>query len=451
MRTKVKNILFSITLLAIMGFVIASCDDEDNTGFSTLKVSVPTISITPEFSTPLALVENDTKYEYVVSLDMPQLVDIHLSVEQVDGTASADDYEITSTIVIPAGATTAKGSIKILSDSEIEETETLTIKIGDETTANATLTPITIEFSIQNLTADDLLIGLSWAASTPTTYDTGTEVDPLGLADMRLLITDNPYTEIVDGADGAAFESYTMLGTMDDGEYLVVADFYAAMESPVRDLDLNLSFEQLGIVDPYSIDFTAAINTGTVCEFNYFILAKITKAGSTYTIEELGKNPPLTGTWYGVDTELDYPSEVTTKLDCEGNLLITGLNFGWMWDFWGEEVVEEDFPIIVFDEVAGTVDIASQPYISTLWDGDLYPYSISGSGTYDNSGEYPVMVINYVLDQDGFNLSEWAYDNGHEPNPYFTATITLDPGGLKSAPVKSAVVRNRMPFVKPNR
>ena len=450
MKTKIKNIFFSVTLLAILSLFVVSCDNEDYTGYSTLKVSSPTISITPGFTSPVVLVENDAKYEYTVTLSEPQIVDINLAVKQVDGTASASDYEITSSIVIIAGATSAKGSIKILSDDVIEDTESLIIQIGDQTTANANLAPINVEFSIQNLTEDDLVIGLSWEPSTKTTDYSGNEISPTDLADMRLLITDSPYATVLDGADGGAFESYTMLGTMDDGEYLVVADFYAAMEAPVRDLDLSVSFEQLGVMDPYSIDFSKAINTAGVCPANYFILAKITKAGNTYEISEVGEiSVILPVTWYGIDTEFEYPSEVKTFPGC--NILITGLNFGWMLNFWGEEVIGEEYPIIVIDEEAGTVDIASQPYITTLYDGAEYPYSIKGSGTIDNSGEYPVMVITYVLDQEGFNPSQWCFDNGYMANPDFTATITLDPAGLKSATVKSAVVRNSKPLVKPIR
>ncbi|VAW15120.1 hypothetical protein MNBD_BACTEROID01-863, partial [hydrothermal vent metagenome] len=97
------------------------------------------------------------------------------------------------------------------------------------------------------------------------------------------------------------------------------------------------------------------------------------------------------------------------------------------------------------------VDIPYQAYITTLWNGSEYPYSIVGSGTIDNSGEYPVMTITYVLDQEGFNPSQWCFDNGYMANADFTATITLDPAGLKSATVKSAVVRNSKPLVKPVR
>ncbi len=291
------------------------------------------------------------------------------------------------------------------------------------------------------------MIGLSWEPSTPATDDTGIDIDPTVLADMRLLITDSPYTTVIDEADGSYFESYTMLGSMDDGEYLLVADFYDASQ-PVRYLDLSLSFEQLGVIDPFTMDFAGAINNSATCDLNYYVMASIKKAGNTYTITEVGEGVPLVD-WYGVDTEFEYPSEVKTITSC--NTTITGLAFGWMSDFWGEEVIAEEFPTIEIDEVNGTVNIPFQPYITTLYDGDEYPYSIEGSGTIDMSGEYPVMTITYVLDQDGFDPSGYSYEQGWMDNPDFTAKITLDPAGLKSASVKSAVASNKPVIVKPVR
>jgi len=453
MRKNKYYISFVVTLIAVAIASIVGCDDEDFTGYSTVKVKSPSITVTPGFSSPVTLIENDQKYEFTVTLSEAQVADIHLTVKQIEGTASAADYELTGTVVIPAGSLSGKGSVKILSDDVIEEQETLKIQIGDQTTANAALTPATIDFVINNLTADDLSLSFSWAASSPTTDDTGTPIDPTALADLRLLITDSPYTTILDGADGASFETYTLSGGIDDGEYLVVADFYTAMESPIRDLDLTLGYEQLGKIDPAEMNFAAALNTATACPVNYFVMAKIIKSGPNYTIEEVGAPAqyPFTGVWLGTDSEFEYPSELVTRMNCDSELEFSGLCFGWMVDFWGEEVVGEEWPVMIIDEAAGTVEIPFQPYITTLYDGAEYPYSIQGSGTIDDSGEYPALTITYVLDQEGFDPSGWCYENGYMENADFTAVVTLDPAGLKSGTVKSASVVNRKLLVKPSR
>ena len=455
MRTKIYNILYSAVLLAIFGLFVISCDEDDYTGYSTMKVKSPTMTITPGFSSPVVLVENGEKFEYTVTLSEAQIVDVHLTVSQVGGTASADDYEMTGTVAIPAGSTSGKGSITILSDELIEEDETLIIQIGDATTANAALTPVTVEFTIKNLSSDDLEIGLSWEPSTPTTDDTGTDIDPTALADLRLLITDSPYTTVLDEADGAAFEDYTMLGTMDDGEYLVVADFYDAMSAPIRDLDLMLDFNQLGILEPISLEFPAALSTRSFCPAYYFVMAKITKSGSTYAIEEVGEQSqfPVTS-WSGVDaTDVfqDYTSHITTTFDCDGDLIF-GLNVDWMWLFWGESVEEEGNVYYTIDE-SGVITIESQYIFTTLYDGDLYDYTVEGTGIYDDSGDTPTMTIQYTLDQEGFSPSQWAYDNGYMATPYFEAVVTMDSDELKSASLamKSAKIGNFDLSLKPRR
>lgn len=434
MKTKNINILYSVAMLATFILIAVGCDNEDYTGYSTLTPKSPTISINPGFASPVTLVENDEKFEYTVTLSGPQIVDVKLTVSQVDGTASSDDYEMTESIVIPAGTVSGKGSIKILSDDVIEDDETLKIQIGDETTANAALTPITVEFTIKNLTVDDLMIGLSWEPSTPTTDDTGTDIDPTVFADMRLLITDSPYTTIIDGADDAAFESYTMLGTMDNGEYLVVADFYDAMATPVRDLDLTLDFEQLGVIDPYSMEFPAALSTRSFCSNYYFVMAKITKSGTSYTIEEVGEQSQFPVThWSGTDAADafgDWESQITTTFDCDGDLIF-GLNAEWILEVWGETIEEEGNVYYTIDD-AGVITIDSQYVFTTLYDGDLYDYTVKGTGIYDDSGDVPTMTIQYTLDQEGFSPSQYMYDNGYLDTPYFEAIVTMD-DGTKSA------------------
>ena len=87
-------------------------------------------------------------YDYTVSLSEIQIVDIKLYIAQVGGTADADDLEMTSSIVIPAGYTTGNGSITVFADEEIEGDETAVIQIGDVRTANAAMTPVTVNINI---------------------------------------------------------------------------------------------------------------------------------------------------------------------------------------------------------------------------------------------------------------------------------------------------------------
>ena len=116
-----------------------SCDQEDNTGLSTIVPTNPSLSITTSVSS-LSLIEDDSSYGFTVTISETQLVDIKLSVSQIGGDATmGEDFSVSGSLIIPAGSTSASGSITILSDELMEETETVKIQIGDNTTANGLL------------------------------------------------------------------------------------------------------------------------------------------------------------------------------------------------------------------------------------------------------------------------------------------------------------------------
>lgn len=285
------NFIKKSLLLFALSIAIISCDDEDRTGDSQLVPSSPTVSITLDFPNPSIVLEDDTEYTFTVSLSETQIVDTRLHLSQVGGTANADDYSMTSLVVIPAGYTSATGSITIIADELAEDVETLTIQVGDQSTANASLTPATVSFTISNATSADLVVGLSWEASEIATDNSGEEISATDLADMRLLVTDSPYTTILGGVDGGSFESYEFSGANADGEYLIVADFYAAMEDEdlFRDLNLEVTFDQIGVINHLTYNFPAVINTGFVCAANYTVLAKVIKTGENYDISPVGE------------------------------------------------------------------------------------------------------------------------------------------------------------------
>lgn len=423
MITKNYKKIFSIVLSLMLLLFVASCTQEENTGDSTLNPTSPTVSIALDFIEPVTLIENDSVFEYTVSLSETQLVDIKLHVSQIDGTADADDYEMTNLLTIPAGYTTAKGSIKILSDDIPEDTETLNIQIGDNRTANGDLTPIGANFTILNFEDGDLAIDLEWAMSTPTTDNSGNVIGPTDFADLRLLVSTTPDNEnVIGGSDGGGFEHYVFSGSEPDGDYYVVADFYDANSEIFRDLDLQATYTQIGVNLGELQEFPAALNNASICPSNFYVMTKITKTGSDYTTEYLGinnfKNQEIS--YSGIDA--DYDSQVTTGIDCTGNV-IAGLNAEWMWDFWGESIEEEGTVYWTVDG-SGVVTIESQYIFTTLYSGDLYDYTVIATGTYDAiTGEF---YLQYYLDQDGFSPSNWAYDNGYQDTPYFEAILVAN-------------------------
>lgn len=457
MKEIIKNIFFSLSLLAMISFAMVSCETEDNTGYSTLVPASPTITITSESGSTVALTEDDSKHKFTVTLSGPQIVDVKLLVSQIGGTADASDFTVTPSLVIPAGSTSATGEITILSDDMKEEAETLIIQVGDQTTGNVSLTPVSITFNINNLTSGDLVVDLSWA--TDVVESVGLDLTPDKVVDLRMLLI-NSAGEIVDEADGAAFEKLTLSGAeLPDGEYRIATDIFSTINAgdfnETITLDLQLDFNQVGIVNDTILAFPAAMTNSFTCSTYRVNLATIQKTGETYSINKAlslswsADLESLAGAWSGVDS-YDYASQTVTSI-ANDKLLITGLGKEWMGDFWGEEVLEMLPVEIEMDwNTHGEFNIPEQPYMTTLFNGVEYPYTIKGHGSFRTCGDVPEMTVEYELIQDGFNVGEWLVDNGYAP---LSEEIALSgTAALQSASIVKSAKISKMKLVnKPNR
>ncbi|MDT8416167.1 MAG: hypothetical protein RQ864_00035 [Lutibacter sp.] len=365
MITKNYKSIFSYLAALTTALFVVSCDQEDNTGFGTLVPTSPTLSVTTSVSSK-SLIEDDSVYEFTATLSEPQLVDVKLFVNQIAGDASnGDDYTVDGSLVIPAGATSAKGKVKILSDDLIEATETVKLQIGDNLTANASITPVTMDFTILNYTDGDLAIDLSWAMASVTTDNSGVEIDPTDFADLRLLVSTGPNnTDIIGEPDGSTF-----VLTLDtpDGEYYIVADFVEANNKIIRDLDLTLTLNQSGVINNDSDEFPAALNSGNSCSTVYYVLAKIVKSGDSYTISPLGEKSPVTASPFigtataVVDEWADYGAGDQTEL-----LPVLGDPFSFIIDTpdfmtW---IANNDtaFMVVTIDPATGNVTVKANEY-----------------------------------------------------------------------------------------
>jgi len=428
---KMKNIFIKITLvLSAFTLMLACSPEDDNTDDSTQSASSPNISVTYSFADTQTLVETDSEYPFTVTLSQPQIVDVLVYLSTSGTATNGADYDVPASVRIPSGSTSASGVIAIHADDLVEDMETAVITIGTGNEANATVSNKTVTFNIQNLTTGDLAIGLDWETATKITDNYGNEIGAYDAADLRLLITDVPYTTILDGADGAVAELYHLSGAAPDGEYYVVADFYAATEIPV-DLNLTLTFDQVGVINGQTHTFPAALNTTDACADLYSILAKVTKTGGTYTFEEVGEKSsvdfsPYVGTWSGEATwyaYFGYTSEVVTTLDANGDLWINGIAFQWFQGWWGEVIVTNSpVKITSFDPCSGNFEIAEQFYITSTYNGAPQPeYGLSAEGYITEDNGVVSMVIYPTFHQGGgtFNGPEF----GGIP---FVETLTLD-------------------------
>lgn len=145
------NKLKYIIPIALLGVVLWSCDESDNTGDSELTPNNPTVDITA-LSNSFTIDEADTTFVITATLSEAAIVDISLDVN-TSGTATEDeDYELsTHQMMIPRGSLTATMEVTILADEvTAEEDETLVVSIGDNTNANAQITTTDFTWTLNN-------------------------------------------------------------------------------------------------------------------------------------------------------------------------------------------------------------------------------------------------------------------------------------------------------------
>ena len=93
-----------------------------------------------------------------------------------------------------------------------------------------------------------------------------------------------------------------------------------------------------------------------------------------------------------------------------------------MYEVWGEVIESEELVYYTVD-ASGTITIPFQELFTTSYNGSLYDYQVSGTGTYDNSGDVPVIHLEYVLEQDGFDVGAYWQGAGGMDTPYYIADL----------------------------
>ena len=156
-----------------------SCSEKDDyTGDSVLSVSSPTLAVSLGFPNAQTLIEQEISYDFTVTISEIQAVDVVVYLEQTEGTATVnEDFSMPQSVKIERGALSASGKITIHEDEIMEDTETVTIQIGAGNEANLSgVSGQTVSFEIANLTEGDLVVGMSWAASSSVTDNYGNEI-----------------------------------------------------------------------------------------------------------------------------------------------------------------------------------------------------------------------------------------------------------------------------------
>ena len=422
---KKRNISLVILLLISVIFTFQSCQEEEGTlvTFGAFTQPVLVAPANDAFLSPAGTTV-DLKWSSTDAEGDPEKWDIYF------GTSDNPD---------------------LVKTGHNSQTYTVTVTKGNEyfwrvvgTDANGIPTrSATWSFKIIDPEAD-MYMAMSWTTDVKTSV--GLDLDPEEAVDLRLLIVDATDESIVDAADGAsATEEYFDFNSLEDGTYLIAADIYATIDAgdfnaPIN-IDLELAFYQPGIINETFV-YPKVMTNSYPCDAYRTYLATVVKAGTVFTIsKEVSYMAPEATVWSGTDAT--YPSEVTTVEGCE--LLMNMLGGGWMLDWWGEVIVEGGTLTYTVDE-SGKVTIPFQYYCTTTYNGAVQDdYSIQGSGTLDESGEYPVMTLHYDFKQGGTWIGAYCYENyGWEQNG-FDAVITTEPSGKGSKGASSV----RPP--KPNR
>jgi len=276
---------------------------------------------------------------------------------------------------------------------------------------------------------------VSLATTTDIATAIGLDLPADEVVDLRLFIlkkSDLSEVALIDV--GYAHEDYTGFADLPDGEYVLAVDILSTIDAgdvnePIM-LSLSLAFAQLGVIDS-TLYFPNVMNNVNACDIYRTNLATVVKVGANYavtsTVSEwtspVADPTALVGTWSGWDADPSYPSEVVSEMISD-KLKFTGVGRAWMFNDWGE-VITAEYPFSMnFNYCAGTIIIPSQKVMSTTWNGDVQPdYYIFGEGTFDLSGEYPVMSIQYDFNQPGGGGTIARYFG----LPYFELEISLAP------------------------
>lgn len=438
MKIMKRKLIFFITLLAIVGLAtIQSCKKETAVK-PVLKAA---------FTEPVILSPTDGSFVDVTGTT----VELKWESTNADGVAPKWDVyfgEDAAPALFMSGQTTTSITVPV----EVGKTYYWNVSIEDAN--GVTTSSPTWSFEVVDPAAA-ISMDLSWTTNALDVI--GMEIDPLQVANLRLRILDSDLVSALPASiNTTGYENYSGFDTLADGKYFIAVDLTSTIDAgdfnaPI-DLNLQLDFTQRGVLSE-TYNFPKVMTNQFVCSAYRVYLGYLTKTGNTYkfTSEVTKPTSVYAGTWLGVDSaDVAYPSEVETYQGCA--LQIKGLVNGWMSTFWGEDIVKGGFANITIDEGTGVVTIPDQYYCTTKYNGNVQPaYNIVGSGTYDATGAYPTMTIQYTVKQGSDDWAQWMFDEGYMDTNKFIAILTLDPAGLpatsKSLSISKSAVKSLM--IKP--
>lgn len=418
------SIILGVFVFVISSFVMQSCKEDEPVPQEKQAFTYPTI-VSP--------VVKDDGTVGIKALSPTDSITLEWASENSEGDAvSWDVYFGTGKqpALYKSGLTVNKINVPVLDG----ETYYWKVKIADSR-GIITTSPI---WSFIPIDSTSQKMKVSMTCTTDVNNVIGVDMAADEIVDLRMfIISKSTMSDVAVIDNGFSSESFAF-ATLADGEYIVAVDLlssinFGSIDKPI-DLSLNLNFFQLGIINQ-DIDFSKVIDNKHDCATYRTFLVTVKKEGAVYTINKdlqywvdpavIDYPTALVGSWKGWDADPSYVSQVSSVVT-SGELLFTGIGRDWMYNDWGEVIINE-YPISMnFNFCDGTVTIPQQTIMNTTYLGKPQPeYAIEGIGTIDISGTYPKMTIHYDFVQAGTGIAHYF------GLPYFTLELTLDPAGLK--------------------
>lgn len=287
-----KNILKTIGAVALSSVILTSCNEDDHTGQSLIDYSPVTVSLSSTSATSFmeSAIDPDDASTFTVTIDatIPEVqpINIMLDIVQTGGTADSNDIVINS-FSIPAGQTSASGTVEILQTGDIEPDETFSLTVVSR--ENAIVGAYEFNGEIVNDYINDVLeMELNWDGTVEFETDNSSgQYDFCGM-DFDVLVYD-PVTfadlGMYDAATGACPEHIDFDSSTPDGDYLMVVDLYDNPYSTLglsADVPVTLHYSQEYFGADTNGSITTVYNTDDAAGTRE--LATITKSGYTYTI-----------------------------------------------------------------------------------------------------------------------------------------------------------------------
>ncbi len=292
-----KNIsIFAIVLiLCIVGF--SSCEKDDYTGATVTSPTSPTATIS-ELGMPDYMIEQDTTFNYTITLDQPQIVDIVYNVSLTDANTATEgvDFDFDHSVLIKAYETSGSGSIYVYTDCENEGDEVIALTIGAGGSAaspNNSFTPREVSMTLGN-TIGRLDAAFVWGADV-TINDTMYALCDYVDIDIYVFNEAGEDQGLYGGATGACPE-FSFMDGLEDGVYFFRANLWSntlpASPEPIS-FPITSYYEQCGGFSDLS--FTQQVDFITSDDLDYYDdgtgvfvdVARVTLEGGFFTVENI--------------------------------------------------------------------------------------------------------------------------------------------------------------------